>query len=181
MNAARFTPAAAPGSLQSMFGERLALETAAASASPLPEALSGVRIEIIDSTGAVRAARLLYVSPGQINFLMPAEAAPSAAVLRLRREGEEPVESALTIGAVAPGLFSVNGTGVGTGAITALRVGADGSHTHPEVFRFEAAAGRGFGVPLDLGSESDRVFLTLFGTGITRGRGSRGGAGYDRR
>ena len=36
LNSARFTPDAAPGSLQSVFGEHLALETAAASASPLP-------------------------------------------------------------------------------------------------------------------------------------------------
>ena len=173
LNAARFTPDAAPGSLQSVFGERLALETAAASASSLPEALGSVRIEIIDSTGAARAARLLYVSPGQINFLMPAEAAPGAAVLRLRREGEDPVESALTIGAVAPGLFSANGTGEGIGAITALRVGADGSRSNPAVFRFQAASGRGFGVPLNLGSEGDRLFLTLFGTAI---RGAGGAA-----
>ena len=113
LNAASFTPGAAPGSLQSLFGERLALETAAASELPLPEALGGVRIEIIDSTEAAHAVQLLYVSPGQINFLTPSGATPGAAVLRLTREGEEPVESALTISVAAPGLFSANGTGEG--------------------------------------------------------------------
>ena len=150
LNATRFTPDATLGSLQMVFGERLALETAAASASPLPEALGSVRIEIIDSTGAARAARLLHVSPGQINFLTPAEAAPGAAMLRLTREGEEPVESALTIGMVARGLFPANGTGEGIGAITALRVGANGSRSNPAGFRFETAAGRVLAVPLDL-------------------------------
>ena len=174
LNAASFTPGAAPGSLQSLFGERLALETAAASELPLPEALGGVRIEIIDSTEAAHAVQLLYVSPGQINFLTPSEATPGAAVLRLTREGEEPVESALTISVAAPGLFSANGTGEGIGAITALRVAADGSRSTPAVFRFEAGGGRVVGVPLDLGDEGDRVFLTLFGTGI---RGAGGATG----
>ena len=174
VNAASFTPGAAPGSLQSLFGERLALETAAASELPLPEALGGVRIEIIDSTEAAHAVQLLYVSPGQINFLTPSETTPGAAVLRLTREGEEPVESALTISVAAPGLFSANGTGEGIGAITALRVAADGSRSTPAVFRFEAGGGRVVGVPLDLGDEGDRVFLTLFGTGI---RGAGGATG----
>ena len=174
LNAASFTPGAAPGSLQSLFGERLALETAAASELPLPEALGGVRIEIIDSTEAAHAVQLLYVSPGQINFLTPSETTPGAAVLRLTREGEEPVESALTISVAAPGLFSANGTGEGIGAITALRVAADGSRSTPAVFRFEAGGGRVVGVPLDLGDEGDRVFLTLFGTGI---RGAGGATG----
>ena len=132
LNATRFTPDATLGSLQSVFDERLDLETAAASASPLPEALVSVRIESIDSTGAAHAARLFHVSPGQINFLTPAEAEGSAAVLRLTREGEEPVESTLTIGMVAPGLFSANGTGGCIGAITALLVGANGSRSNPQ-------------------------------------------------
>ena len=172
LNAASFTPAAAPGSLQSVFGVRLALETAAASVLPLPEELGGVRIEIIDSTEAARAARLLYVSPRQINFLTPAEVTPGAAVLRLTREDEEPVDSALTIGVAAPGLFSANGTGEGVGAITALLVSADGSRSTPAVFRPDAAAGRVVGVPLELGAEGDRIFLTLFGTGIRRAGGA---------
>ena len=171
LNTAGFTPAVAPGSIASLFGERLTLETVSAGARLLlPAALGGVRIEIIDSTSEARAALLLFVSPGQINFLTPAEAALGTGLLRLTRKDEEPVEFAFTVGAVAPGLFSANGTGKGIGAITARRVGADGSSSNPEVFRYDAAAGRLVGVPLDLGAEGDQVFLTLFGTGI-RGAG----------
>ena len=166
LNTAGFTPAVAPGSIASLFGERLTLETVSAGARLLlPAALGGVRIEIIDSTSEARAALLLFVSPGQINFLTPAEAALGTGLLRLTRKDEEPVEFAFTVGAVAPGLFSANGTGEGIGAITARRVGADGSRSNPEVFRYDAAAGR-----LDLGAEGDQVFLTLFETGI-RGAG----------
>ena len=159
-NAASLAPGVAPGSMASLFGENM-----------VPENISaGVRIEIIDATEAVHAARLLYVSPEQINFLMPADVATGEALLRLGREGEEAAEWAFTISAVAPGLFSANGTGEGIGVVSALRVAADGERSNPAVFRYDAAAKRMIGVPLDLGAEGDQVFLTLFGTGV-RGAG----------
>ena len=176
LNTASFTPGVAPNSIASLFGERLAGETVSASELPLLAESAGIRIEIIDVTGLARAAQLLWVSPEQINFVVPAAAAPGTARLRLTREGEAEVELALTIDAVAPGLFSANGMGEGIGAITALRVEADGSRSNPVVFRYDAEAGRVVGVPLALGAEGDQLFLTLFGTGI-RGAGGAAGAG----
>ncbi len=121
--------------------------------------------------GAMHASPLFYVSPGQINFLMPAESAPGPARLRLTREGQIAAEWAIAINGVAPGLFSANGTGSGVGAITALRVSADGSRSTPDVFRwlsnpFDASEGQFIAVSIDLGPEGDRLFLSLFGTGI---------------
>ena len=162
-NAASLAPGVAPGSMASLFGENMVPETISA----------GVRIEIIDATEAAHTARLLYVSPEQINFLMPADVATGEALLRLAREGEEPSEWAFTISAVAPGLFSANGTGEGIGVVSALRVAADGLRSNPAVFRYDAAAKRMIGVPLDLGAEGDQVFLTLFGTGIRGAEGVR--------
>ena len=173
-NAASFAPGAAPESIVSLFGTQLARETAVAHKRPLPLKQAGITIEIIDSSETAYPAKLFYAGQEQVNFLMPTEVATGAALLRLTNEGEEPAELELTIGAVAPGLFSANGTGEGIGAITALRVAADGSRSTPAVFRFEAGGGRVVGVPLDLGDEGDRVFLTLFGTGI---RGAGGATG----
>ena len=171
LNAAGFTPAVAPGSIASLFGERLALKTISAGSQLLSApALGSVRIEIIDNTDEARAARMLFLSPGLINFLMPDEAEPGAALLRLTQKGEEAVELAFIIDMVAPGLFSANGTGEGIGVIAALRVGVDGVRSNPAVFRYDAEALRVIGVPLDLGDEGDQVFLTLYGTGI-RGAG----------
>ena len=150
----------------SLFGTQLAPNTTAAQGWLLPLRQAGIRIVIIDRSETAHPAQLFYAGRKQVNFLMPAEAATGEAVLRLRREGEEPVELALTIGAVAPGLFSANGTGEGIGAITALRVAADGERSNPAVFRSDAATGRMIGVPLGLGEEGDRVFLTLYGTGV---------------
>ncbi len=171
-NAASFAPGAAPESIVSLFGTPLARETAAAHGRPLPLRQAGIAIEIIDSSETAYQAKLFYAGREQVNFLMPSEAATGEAVLRLTREGEEPVELALTIDAVAPGLFSVNGTGEGIGAISALRVATDGSRSNPKVFRYDAAAGRVVGVPLDLGIEGGHVFLTLFGTGIREAGGA---------
>ena len=169
-NAASFAPGAAPKSIVSLFGTQLPRKTAAAHGRPLPLTQAGITIEIIDSSETVYPAKLFYAGREQVNFLMPAEVATGEALLRLTREGEEPAELELTIGAAAPGLFSANGTGEGIGAITALRVGADGERSNPKVFRYDAATGRMVGVPLGMGDEDDQVFLTLFGTGI-RGAG----------
>ena len=139
----------------------------------LPLTQAGITIEIIDSSETAYPAKLFYASQEQVNFLMPSEVATGAALLWLTKEGEESAELKLTIGAVAPGLFSANGTGESIGAITALRVRADGSRSNPAVFRYDAEALRMVGVPLGLGDEGDQVFLTLFGTGI---RGAGGAA-----
>ena len=165
-NAASFAPGAAPESIVSLFGTQLARNTAAAHGRPPPLRQAGIRIEIIDRSETAYPAQLFYAGREQVNFLMPAEAATGEAVLRLTREDGEPVELALTIDTVAPGLFSANGTGEGIGAITALRVEADGERSNPKVFRSDAATGRMVGVPLEMGDEGDQVFLTLFGTGI---------------
>ncbi len=48
----------------------------------------------------------------------------------------------------------------------ALRIKADGSQSYEPVAQFDAAQGKVVAVPIDLGSETDQVFLLLFGTGI---------------
>jgi len=59
-----------PGSLMSLFGERLAETEAQAAALPLPVSLGGVTVLINGF-----AAPLLFVSPGQINLQVPWEIA----------------------------------------------------------------------------------------------------------
>jgi uncharacterized protein (TIGR03437 family) len=67
---------------------------------------------------------------------------------------------------VAPGLFSVDATGRGYAAGVVLRIKADGSQSYESL-----AFSNNFVIPIDLGPQSDRVFLILFGTGI-RGNSS---------
>jgi len=47
-----------------------------------------------------------------------------------------------------------------------LRIRADGTQSYEPVVRYDSAQGRFFPVTIDLGSETDQVFLILFGTGI---------------
>ena len=61
----------APASLGSIFGANLASTTQQAISQPLPLSLGGVSLTVQDSAGNSAGAPLLYVSPGQINFLMP--------------------------------------------------------------------------------------------------------------
>jgi Uncharacterized protein conserved in bacteria (DUF2252) len=64
-------PNLAPGSLATAFGNNLAPRTETGTA-PYPTSLGGISFQVVDSTGAVRLAPMLYVSPTQINYLVPA-------------------------------------------------------------------------------------------------------------
>src|SRR5262249_59556033 len=66
----------------------------------------------------------------------------------------------------APGLFTANANGRGVMAAIALRVRADGSRSYEPVARFDAAQGQMVPAPLDLGPETDQIFLLLFATGV---------------
>ncbi len=172
VNAASFTHRVTPESIVSLFGSRLARETIVAGGLPLPTELGGIRVEIVDGGGVMHLASLFFVGPRQINFLMPAEIPPGRAAARVTLAGNT-AQSEIRIHAVAPGLFSANGTGEGVGAITAIRVAADGSRSTPDVFRrasnpFDASGRRFVAAPIDLGPEEEKVFLSLFGTGLRR-------------
>ena len=70
---------------------------------------------------------------------------------------------------VAPGLFSQNGSGQGVAAAVLLRVKPDSTQLYEPIARFDAAQNRFVALPLELGPETDQLFLLLFGTGL-RGR-----------
>jgi uncharacterized protein (TIGR03437 family) len=73
VSAADLTPILAPGSIGAIFGTTLASETAAVNTdSTRPKTLGGVTVHVHDGDGFTNDAQLLYVSPGQINFVMPA-------------------------------------------------------------------------------------------------------------
>jgi uncharacterized protein (TIGR03437 family) len=67
---------------------------------------------------------------------------------------------------IAPGVFTANGDGSGVPAALALRVKADGSQRFDLVFRFDPAQNRFVPAAIDMGVETDQVFLVLFATGL---------------
>lgn len=164
-------PEAAAGSIVSAFGADLSSATEAAGAMPLPATLAGGSVRIQDSAGAAHTASLLLVSPGQVNFIVPANAALGQATVSLLREGQVRATGILRIVRVSPGIFAANATGQGVAAATAV-LGAGGGQTFPPVFACGTAPLSCFAVPLDLGGPADQLYLVLYGTGWARHSGS---------
>jgi uncharacterized protein (TIGR03437 family) len=80
----------------------------------------------------------------------------------------------MQIAMIAPGLFSADSTGRGLAAANVQRVKADGSQSFEPVGRFDPAQGRFVPAPIDLGPDSDQVFLVLYGTGVRHHGGLAG-------
>ena len=165
--AASFTGSVlAPDSIVAAFGVKLAPATKVATTTPLPTELEGTTVRVKDSAGAERQARLFFVSPAQINYLMPPETVAGAATVTVRNG-----EGILSIGAVQisqtmPGLFTANADGKGVAAALALRVKPGGEQIFEPVARLDAAQNRFVAEPVDLGDPNDQIFLILFGSGI---------------
>jgi len=125
---------------------------------------------ITDSSGAEGLAQLFFVSPSQVNFLLPRGTALGDALIGVTSSDGSVSTAPAQIARVAPGIFSANATGQGVAAAVALRVKADNTQTYEPVAQFDAAQNQFVARPIDLGPDlgaaSDQVFLILFGTGI---------------
>jgi uncharacterized protein (TIGR03437 family) len=154
----------APGSLASIYGSRLAATTATATASDLPDILGNISVHLRDAFGVDRLVRLLYVSPGQINFLAPADAAAGFATVNIENGSASFVEGtrATLVQTVAPAFFTSDGSGSGVPAATAVRVNPDGTQTPVSVFNCSGSTCTA--VPIDLSGAP--VYLSLYGTGF---------------
>ncbi|MBM3767505.1 MAG: hypothetical protein FJW32_19105 [Acidobacteria bacterium] len=162
VNSASFdrTQPIAPDSIASVFGTNLAPELRAAATVPLPLDLLGTTVGVRDRNGVRRGARLIAVSPGQINFIVPAGLAAGTATIGAQNGGDETFLATVELAAVAPGLYSANAQGRGVAAAVWLAVSASGVRTSGLLFDPATLAP----APVDL-SGGD-VYLTLFGTGL---------------
>ena len=157
----------APDSIATLFGSSLAPATEAATTLPLPTTLAGASVNIRDSSGVERAAQLFFVSGSQINFLVPSGASMGNASVTVTGPGGQPViNGTLIIDEVTPGLFAANSTGSGLAAAVVLRVKADGSQVYEPVVRLDEN-NKQVAVPIDLGPETEQVYLILYGSGIS--------------
>jgi uncharacterized protein (TIGR03437 family) len=167
VSAASFSgEALAPESIAAAFGGNLATATVSAPSLPLPESLGGSSMKLRDGANVERSAPLFFVSPTQVNFLVPPMTAVGEAVVTATSgDGAVAIRPAL-IASVAPGLFSADASGRGLASGVLLRVRADGAQVYEPIARFDAAQNRLVAVPIDLGPAGDQVFLILFGTGL---------------
>jgi uncharacterized protein (TIGR03437 family) len=112
----------APFALVSIYGKELSFTTRAISPADisngiLPLAIPGAGVQV---TIDLVLAPLIFVSPTQINFLIPATIRPGRRTLRVARSGLEGPAVQVDIAAAAPGLFTSDGA-------AAIAVRADGS------------------------------------------------------
>ena len=148
------------------FGTVLSTTIEVAATNPPPTSLGGTTVKVKDSLGTERLAPIFFVSPAQSNFGIPAGTANGAAEITVTNGNGSVSTGTVMIATVAPGLFAANSNGQGVAAAVALRVKADGTQSFEQIARFDATQGKFVSVPIDLGPESDQVFLVLFGTGI---------------
>jgi uncharacterized protein (TIGR03437 family) len=152
-------------SIATAFGTALAGSTQTAATTPLPTTLGSTRVTIRDSAGNDHPAALFFVSPTQVNYHLPPQAAIGQATVTITN-GATSATGLVQILPVAPGLFAANANGQGIAAALVQRVRADNSQSFEPVAQFNAGQNQFTALPIDLGPATDQVFLVLFGTGI---------------
>lgn len=168
VSAASFAPGSlAPETIASAFGTGLSQNVSVATTVPLPTELGNTQILVRDAFNIERAAPLFFVSPSQMNYLIPPGTFPGVTTVTVRRSGADVATGTITVETFMPGLFSANATGQGVAAAVVLRV-RGGQQFYEPVSRAEG--GTQVPIPIDLGPElgsaSDQVYLLLFGTGF---------------
>ncbi len=155
----------APASLGSIYGTNLASTTQQAASLPLPPSLGGVSITVLDAAGQTASASLLSVSPGQINFLMPPGMATGVATFTINNGSGTPVTAIGAVGQVVPALFSMDGTGTGQVAATAVSISSGTPPVSTPVSLFSCSPSSCQALPVAVPGNPP-VYLTLYGTGI---------------
>ena len=158
----------AAGSIAATFGANLASGTVIAESTPLPTSLAGNTLTIIDHLGISRLSPLFFVSPNQVNFVVPEGTAPGPAVLRLTNAAGETSYGLLQIAKVAPGIFTADSSGRGLPAGVILRVKPNNDQTYEPLVRFDQGLNKIVAVPVDMSNAMDQNILVLYGTGISR-------------
>lgn len=168
VSAASYEPSAAvaPGSIVSSFGNNLTTVTMAATdtnpATPqieLPTSLGGTTVQVNNIF-----CGLLYVSPAQINFVMP-EGLSNGNYSVIISDGNNSSYGGVSVSRLQPSIFSMNSDGQGVLAANIVRVKADGSQQRESLAQLDPTTNRMIPKPIDLGPLDERVFIEIYLTG----------------
>ncbi len=154
------------------FSQGLSETTEAAAIFPLPTTLADRSIVISHTTlmGAEKNAELIFVSPTQINYVIPAGFPPGRAFVKVR-EGDRLVRAGvIDIKSIAPSIFTLTSDGAGFPAAFVQRIKSDFAVSYELIAQFDPDQGAIVPIPIDLDSETDMVFLGLLGTGFRNRR-----------
>jgi uncharacterized protein (TIGR03437 family) len=163
--ASYFGADAATDSIVSAFGNELATMTATTTTSALPSLLGGTRVIVQDSAGKEMIAPLFFVSPNQVNYLVPAGLAEGVATVTITNAAGTISRGILNLTHVAPAIFTADASGKGYAAADVQRVRRDGSSSYERVARFDVNTNRIVGNPIEQ-RDDEPAFLILYGTGV---------------
>jgi hypothetical protein len=153
----------APDMWVTLYGENMASTTLTASQNPYPTSLAGTTVTITDANGTVRQAPLYFVSPTQVNMLIPTNTAFGLATLTVTNPNGASASTIILVTRTAPGLFTASQSGTGVAAALVQRVKSDGSQSIEQVVQFDSS---GQPVPLPITVGGDSIYLQFYGTGI---------------
>jgi uncharacterized protein (TIGR03437 family) len=123
-----------------------------------PTTLGGTNVVVKDSAGLQRLAPLLYVSPGKVNYMIPAGTVPGVATVTLTTSTGFSLTATQDIRAVAPSIFYypyMAGSDPQPSPVAQLvRIRAGQQTIEPVTSQ------------IDMGPATDRVYVVLFGTGL---------------
>jgi uncharacterized protein (TIGR03437 family) len=154
VNAANFFQGISPDSIAATFGDRFSQNTVAADSFPLPATLAGVSVTVNDNS-----APLLFVSPAQVNYVVPSNVDPGTAMVKVMYNGTVIAAGTATIERVSPGLFTVGASGQGV---------AVGQTTFDGVSFQPVMNANGTPRPVSVGAANRPNYLVLYGTGLRR-------------
>ena len=149
VSAASYLSAVAPSSLASIFGATFASSTVSATLTAtgqLPTTLAGASVQVNGENSP-----LIYVSPTQINFVVPDDTTTGVATVVVKTSFGFSIQGTVLVNVSAPGLFALNASGSGPGAIL------NGVTNAGAPFLVQTAANAG---------TDKRTRLTVYGTGI---------------
>jgi uncharacterized protein (TIGR03437 family) len=141
-----------PGGLvtaTAVYGAVLSTSTEAASTAVWPTSLGGATVTVRDAAGTSRAAEVVYASPTQVNYRIPADTSTGYATVAIAAGGNT-INSNISIIPVYPNIFIANAEEVAAGQ--AIRTAGEAIVTTSTLN------------PVDLGATGD-VYLVLYGSG----------------
>ncbi len=173
VNAATFTAGTlAPEAMVTAFGTHLALETRAGTG--WEQSVADTTVLVTDRLQVERPAFVLFVSPTQVNFVLPAGLAPGTVTVAVTSADGYVTSCALPVAPVAPGLFSANASGSGLASGLVLYTKANQTQRYEPLARFDRSLNRYLAVPAVVDTPDETAYLILFGTGL-RGRSDLSG------
>ncbi|MCW5978126.1 MAG: VCBS repeat-containing protein [Bryobacteraceae bacterium] len=158
----------APDSIVAAYGAGLADATAVAPTADWPQTLGGTTVTVRDERGATRPCRIYYVSPGQVNYHLPAETAPGFAVVTITSGSGRATRGLIRVVPTSPAFFLANRNGAAAGFVVRARPNGEQVMEQTVVLN---NLGDVVARQITLGPDNEQEVLLLFGTSI-RGRAS---------